>query len=81
MSELKNSKILYGGPLPPFIGDTSRSLGEIVLKLFDQREIQDDVMFVSVKYSKSTMNQFIKIRNIFENCDLNSRLMLLNTSN
>lgn len=50
MSALKNGNILYGGPLPPVIDDHSRSLGEIVLKLLTEN--QDDVMFVSVNFSK-----------------------------
>lgn len=42
--------ILYGGPLPPPIDDTSRSLGEIVLKSLAEKETENNLMFVSIHF-------------------------------
>lgn len=44
---MSDENILYGGPLPPLIGEKCRSLGEIVLKLLAEKEKQNNVMFVS----------------------------------
>lgn len=50
MSKIEDQNIIYGGPLPPSIDDKSRSLGEILLKLLAKKEIQNDLMFVSIKH-------------------------------